>query len=76
MPVMIIPKNYRNVTGIAAVSKVGSVAQFESTLERNFLSLLEFSPKAKHRPAADQNRMAGCQRSLAHPYAGRIRGIH
>lgn len=42
-----IPKNYRNVTGIAAASKAGGAAQFESTLERDFLSLLEFSPEVK-----------------------------
>lgn len=42
-----VPKNYRNVTGIAAASKAGGAAQFESTLERDFLSLLEFSPEVK-----------------------------
>lgn len=47
MPVRTIPKNYRNVTGVAASSKAGGVAQFESTLERDFLSLLEFSPAVK-----------------------------
>lgn len=47
MPVRTIPKNYRNVTGIAAASKAGGAAQFESTLERDFLSLLEFSPDVK-----------------------------
>lgn len=47
MPIRTIPKNYRNVTGIAAASKAGGAAQFESTLERDFLSLLEFSPEVK-----------------------------
>lgn len=47
MPVRKIPKNYRNVTGIAASSKSGGAAQFESTLERDFLSLMEFSPEVK-----------------------------
>lgn len=47
MPVRTIPKNYRNVTGIAAATKAGGAAQFESTLERDFLSLLEFSPDVK-----------------------------
>lgn len=47
MSVRIIPKNYRNVTGIAASPKAGGAAQFESTLERDFLSLLEFSPEVK-----------------------------
>ncbi|MCC2605611.1 heteromeric transposase endonuclease subunit TnsA [Planctobacterium marinum] len=42
MPVRTIPKNYRNVTGIAAVTKAEGKAQFESTLERDLLTLLEF----------------------------------
>ncbi|RDL44137.1 heteromeric transposase endonuclease subunit TnsA [Marinomonas piezotolerans] len=41
MPVRKIPKNYRNLTGIAA-SKKSEAGFFESTLERDFLSLLEF----------------------------------
>lgn len=45
MPVRKIPKNFRNVTGIAASSKVVGPAQFESTLERDFLALLDFSPE-------------------------------
>jgi len=44
MPVRRIPKNYRNVTGIAAETKAIGQAQFESTLERDFIALLEFSP--------------------------------
>jgi len=44
MPVRRIPKNYRNVTGIVAETKAIGQAQFESTLERDFLKLLEFSP--------------------------------
>lgn len=44
MPVRKIPKNYRNLTGIVASSKSVGAAQFESTLERDFLALLEFSP--------------------------------
>ena len=47
MPIRTIPKNYRNVTGISASPKAGGAAQFESTLERDFLSLLEFSPEVK-----------------------------
>jgi hypothetical protein len=39
-----IPKNYRNVTGIAAHRKSLDIASFESTLERDFLYLIEFSP--------------------------------
>ncbi len=44
MPVRNIPKNYRNVTGIAAHRKADGLAMFESTLERDFISLLEFDP--------------------------------
>jgi hypothetical protein len=42
MPVRKIPKNYRNVTGIAAHRKAEGAAMFESTLERDFIALLEF----------------------------------
>lgn len=44
MPARKVPKNYRNVTGIVASSKAEGAAEFESTLERDFLTLLEFSP--------------------------------
>lgn len=44
MPVRKIPKNYRNVTGIAAHRKAQGKATFESTLERDFITLLEFDP--------------------------------
>lgn len=44
MSVRKIPKNYRNVTGLLASGKADTPAQFESTLERDFLTLLEFSP--------------------------------
>lgn len=44
MPVRKIPKNYRNLTGKAASDKSNS-AFFESTLERDFLTLLEFDPQ-------------------------------
>lgn len=47
MPVRRIPKNYRNVTGIAAHQKANGKAMFESTLERDFLTLLEFDPAIK-----------------------------
>lgn len=47
MPIRKIPKNYRNVTGVAASSKAVGAAQFESTLERDFLALLEFSPEVE-----------------------------
>ena len=45
MPIRKIPKNYRNVTGVAASDKAVGAAQFESTLERDYLALLEFSPE-------------------------------
>lgn len=45
MPIRKIPKNYRNVTGIVAETKAIGEAQFESPLERDFISLLEFSPE-------------------------------
>lgn len=44
MPVRKIPKNYRNVTGIAAHRKANGHAMFESTLERDFITLLELTP--------------------------------
>lgn len=44
MPMRRIPKNYRNVTGIAAHRKSEGQAMFESTLERDFLTLLAFDP--------------------------------
>jgi len=47
MPIRTVSKNYLNVTGIAVSSKAGGAAQFESTLERDFLLLLEFSPEVK-----------------------------
>ncbi|MBV1775082.1 TnsA endonuclease N-terminal domain-containing protein [Burkholderiaceae bacterium DAT-1] len=44
MPVRRVPKNYRNVTGIAAHTKAEGQAMYESTLERDFITLLEFNP--------------------------------
>lgn len=44
MPKRQIPKNYRNVTGILGGSKSHEEAQFESTLEQDFLILLEHDP--------------------------------
>lgn len=46
-PVRNIPKNYRNVTGIAAHVKANGTAMYESTLERDFLTTLEFSPNVE-----------------------------
>lgn len=47
MAVRRVPKNYRNVTGIMASRKAVSPADYESTLERDFLTLLEFSPNVR-----------------------------
>jgi hypothetical protein len=48
MPVRQIPKNYRNVTGVLASAKTDAPAQFESTLERDFYTLLEFTPEVAY----------------------------
>jgi len=48
MPVRKIAKSYRNVTGIVAAAKAAGPAQFESTLERDFLTQLEFSPYVRN----------------------------
>lgn len=37
-----IPKSYRNVTGIVASTKSNDEARYESSLERDYLTLLEF----------------------------------
>ena len=47
MPIRTIPKNYRNVTGVAANSKAEGKAMFESTLERDWLTLLQFSAEVE-----------------------------
>lgn len=47
MPIRNIPKNYRNVTGVAANSKSEGKAMFESTLERDWLTLLQFSAEVE-----------------------------
>lgn len=47
MPVRSIPKNYNNVTGVAAHLKSSGKAMFESTLERDLLMLLEFDKSIK-----------------------------
>lgn len=48
MPIRQIPKNYRNVTGVIASVKVDAPVQFESTLERDFYTLLEFAPEVSY----------------------------
>jgi hypothetical protein len=47
VPIRNIPKNYRNVTGVAANSKSEGKAMFESTLERDWLTLLQFSAEVE-----------------------------
>lgn len=47
MPVRKIPKNYRNLTGKIASDKAIGGAFFESTLERDFYSLLDFRQDVK-----------------------------
>jgi len=42
VPIRTIPKNYRNVTGKFSSRKSEGESAFESTLERDFLALLEF----------------------------------
>jgi hypothetical protein len=43
-----VPKNYRNVTGVAASDKAAGPAQFETTLERDFLAIPAFLPEVEH----------------------------
>lgn len=47
MPARRIPKNYRSVTGVTAAAKADGPAEFESTLERDLLALLDFSPAVR-----------------------------
>ena len=56
MPVRKIPKNYRNVTGVAAHSKADGPAAFESTLERDFITLGKKPSLANRRLAFDRLR--------------------
>ena len=44
MPVRIIPKNYRSLTGLIPNTRTQSMTAFESSLERDFLLLLDFDP--------------------------------
>ncbi len=47
MPVRKIPKNHVSVTGLHATSKSIEHAEFESPLENDYLTLLDFDPKVK-----------------------------
>lgn len=42
MPVRRIPKSYRSVTGLVASNKLQRMAEFESSLERDLILLIEF----------------------------------
>ena len=44
MPARIVPKNYRNLTGLVYNSRTHSLSAFESSLERDYLLLLDFDP--------------------------------
>ena len=44
MPVRTVPKNYRSLTGLVPNTRTQSMAAFESSLERDFLLLLDFDP--------------------------------
>jgi len=44
MPVRTIPKNYRSLTGLIPNTRTQSMTAFESSLERDFLLLLDFDP--------------------------------
>ena len=48
MPIRKIPKNYRNITGIAPYNKAVGIAAYESSLERDILTLLEFDTNVQH----------------------------
>jgi len=44
MPVRTVPKNYRSLTGLVPNPRAQSMTAFESSLERDFLLLLDFDP--------------------------------
>ena len=44
MPVRRIPKNSRSLTGLVPNTRTSSMTAFESSLERDFLLLLDFDP--------------------------------
>jgi hypothetical protein len=48
MPARIVPKNYRNLTGLVYNSRTRALSAFESTLERDYLVLLDFDPAVNH----------------------------
>src|SRR6266699_1506223 len=44
IPVRSVPKNYRSLTGLIPNTRTQSMTAFESSLERDFLLLLDFDP--------------------------------
>src|SRR2546428_12505838 len=44
MPVRTVPKNYRSLTGLVPNTRTQSMTAFESSLERDFLLLLDLDP--------------------------------
>lgn len=47
MPVRVVPKNYRSLTGLVPNPRTQSMTAFESSLERDFLLLLDFDPNVE-----------------------------
>ena len=47
MPARIVPKNYRNLTGLVYNSRTSTMTAFESPLERDSLLLLDFDPNVE-----------------------------
>jgi len=69
-PVRKIRKNYRSITGGLASVKAGGEAPFESSLERDFLILLEFDPQVVRispQPVRLQYRLDGGRSRLYTP---------
>lgn len=48
MPVRRIPKNSRSLTGLVPNTRTSSMTAFESSLERDFLLLLDFDPAVEY----------------------------
>jgi hypothetical protein len=48
MPARIVPKNYRHLTGLVYNSRTSTMTAFESSLERDFLLLLDFDPDVEY----------------------------
>jgi hypothetical protein len=76
MPVRRIPKNHRSLTGFVTATKragqgtEGGMADFESNLERDLLTLLAFEPES----SASILDKACANRACSHPVTGCING--